>query len=195
MELTKHPETELEYWGTIEELGGFMHSMRHGINKGRIEDKDGGVQKDIQEAYNLQTLLVKEIGEKFGVIHPNECPKVEIGQRLPKAPGGKKYYWSWYKKMQARAWGIQYKGMICSACPYSEGLRRMIALGQVPCGLWRGYINQLDQPHLCAILNWPGNNMNRDEFLQKMKDEKGPIAVTRFIVKELELITSPKTAL
>lgn len=190
----EHPKTELEYFELIEHLGGMQWSLNHNLADGRIEDPKGEVASDITELHDLLNGLVKELGEKFGVIHPNDCPKrttkdVMNNVPVPPAPKGKVYYWDWYEKQKKVSCQNEYDNMICSACPYSEGVERMMQLGQVPCGLFHGSLYRLRANYLCAIM--------RKEvmaFLAKMVEEHGSAVTHKFGDKFLALMkkTDPK---
>lgn len=152
MELKQHPVTELEYWQAIEELGGFIWRMNHDLADGRIKDPEGGIAKDISDAVDISSQLVKEIGEKFGVIPPEQTPKVEQGQERPPAPDGKTYYWDWYHKWERVFFEGEYEKIICSACPMSEGVDSFIRLGQIPCSVFPGAIYRLQTNYQCDML-------------------------------------------
>ena len=194
MELQKQPETEMEYWQAIEGLGGFIWSTNHDLADGRIQDPSGGMDRDIQDARQISTRLVSELGEKFGVIPPQDYPKVELGQKPPKAPKGKKYYWDWYKKMKKLAYSIDYEKIICSACPFSEGVERMISLGsQIPCGAFGGCLYKLRAPYLCGMLDT--KSWGEEELRQEIIRKGGEAALVRFRIKEagLKALFDPKT--
>ena len=194
MELQKQPETEMEYWGIIEELGRFVWSMNHGLAYGRIQDPSGGIERDIQDARQIAAQLVSELGEKFGVISLQDYPKVEVGQELPKAPEGKTYYWDWYKKMKELAYSIDYEKIICSACPFSEGVERMISFGGIiPCGAFRGSLYKLRVPYICGMLTT--NIWGEEELRQEIVRKGGEVALVRFRIKEagLKALFDPKT--
>jgi hypothetical protein len=184
----EHPETELEYFELIEHLGGMQWSLNHNLADGRIEDPDGGVAKDIMTLQDLLNNLVQELSEKFGVIHPNDCPKRTMEEILksvpvPPAPEGKIYYWDWYEKQKKVSYQNEYDNTICSACPYSEGVDRMMQLGQVPCGLFHGSLYHLSANYLCAI-------MEEEDmaFLVKMVEEHGATTAFTFGDKLLALM-------
>lgn len=186
MELIKQPETEVEYWEAIEGLGGYIWSTNHGLCHGHIEDKDGEVAKSIDEARGISERLVTELGEKFGVIHPKDCPRVEPGQQAPPPPDGKVYYWDWYKRMKEACYRKDYDGIICSACPLSEGLERMIALGGViPCGVFRGMMYRLSVPYQCGMLRL--DDWNQQKLYDEITKKGGSDALTQFQKKEQEL--------
>lgn len=186
MELKKQPETELEYWETIEGLGGFIWRMNHDLSDGRIEDPTGGIDKDISDARTISDRLVRELGEKFGVIHPSDCPKMEIGQELPPAPEGKIYYWDWYKNMKAEVYKADYEKLICSACPFSEGVERMMSLGGViPCSVFSGMIYRLLAPYACAMVR--DDLWSTDRLYSEIQSQHGDDALTIFKTKEEEL--------
>lgn len=186
MKLTKQPETEMEYWGIIEELGGFIFSMEHNLADGRIQDPSGGIGRDIQDSRQISARLVSELGGKFGVIPPQDYPKVEFGQELPKAPEGKIYYRDWYHKMKKLARSIDYEKIICSACPFSEGIEKMISLGgMIPCGAFVGSLYKLRAPHICGMLTT--NVWGEKELRQEIVHKGGEVALVRFKIKEAGL--------
>ncbi|NQT50123.1 hypothetical protein HQ571_05500 [Candidatus Kuenenbacteria bacterium] len=193
MKIKKQPETEMEYWSVIEALGGFIWQMNHSLSHGRIEDPDGGVEKDITSSREIQLRLVSEIVEKFGVIAPQDCPKVEFGEESPPAPEGKIYYWDWYKKMKAESYQTEYDGLICSACPFSEGVERMISLGgQIPCGVFSGSISRLRAPHLCAMVTFA--DWSEDNLRVEMVVNHGEEAFVAFQTRVEELKSPPAPA-
>lgn len=189
IELKKHPETEQEYWETIEGLGGMSWSLNHDLADGRIDDPKGEVSQSITDLQGLLETLVGEVCEKFGVIHPKDCPQRSIGDiandvPVPLAPEGKKYYWDWYHEQKQASYGKDYEGMICSACPFSEGLEKMMALGgQVPCSEFRGALYRLDAPHKCGMISWPGDGWTEEYLYQRIQQEHGDEALERFKTK------------
>ena len=186
MKVEKHPQTELEYWEVIEGLGGFIWRMNHDLADGRIEDPTGSISKEISEARTISDLLVKELGEKFEIIHPNDCPKTKIGQKPPPAPEGKTYYWDWYEKTKTKAYNAEYEKIICSACPFSEGVEQMINLGgNIPCGIFTGIIHQLSAPHMCAMVDY--DSWSKDKLHQEILNQHGDEALKKFKNKEAEL--------
>lgn len=186
MELKKQPETEVEYWEAIEGLGGYIWSTNHGLCHSHIEDKDGKVVESIKEAVQISERLVVEIGKKFGVIHPRDCPKVEPGQPIPPPPDGKVYYRDWYCRMKSLFIREDYEGIICSACPFSKGLQFMIALGGVvPCGIISGAIYRLSRPYECNMLH--SNDWDTEKLYKEIVRKAGPNSLTQFQEKEKEL--------
>lgn len=184
MKLEKQPETEREYWEAIEELGGFIWGMNHDLADGRIEDPAGGVARDVDDAKTISNRLVRELGEKFGVIHPEDCPKVSFDQTPLLAPEGKTYYWDWYRRMKEESYRAEYANLICSACPFSEGVERMIRLGGViPCSVFSGMIYRLVAPHICGMTHDWGQAKLYDEIHTR----HGAEALAAFQRKEAEL--------
>jgi hypothetical protein len=185
MELKRHPETELEYWAIIEELGGFIFYLNHDLADGRIQSTPE-MEKDIVDARKISKQLVGELRAKFGVVAPEDCPKREYGKKMPDPPSGLKWYWVWYEEMKEKAHKESYNGMICSACPLSEGVEKYISLGNVPCGVWSGMIYQLVQPFLCAMAR--SRIWTEKQLLEKIFEKGGQDAVTAFNNKRRELI-------
>ncbi len=111
MELGFKPQTELEYYLVIEELGGMRWSIEHDLShperhKYTDEQRIKG-SSQVVDLYELQTKLVNELKEKFGVIPPNE--EVSESQRA---------YWDWYKEMKVQYNTMVYKKDICYLCPF-----------------------------------------------------------------------------
>lgn len=187
MELTKKPETEMEYWEVIDGLGGFIWQMDHDLADGRIEDKTGGIDKDIQKAQKRSAMLVSELKEKFGVIPPEDCPKTKPGEKVPSAPKGKIYYWDWYNKMKDLYWRVDYEKLICSACPFSEGAKEMIKMGgNIPCGKTNGVIFRLSRPFQCNFITVEG--LTPKQLYEEILKKGGEVALTRFKVREAGLM-------
>ena len=186
MKLTKQPQTEVEYWEAIEWLGGYIWSTNHGLRHGHIEDKVGEVAKSIEDARKISERLVVELGEKFGVIHPRDCPRVGPGQPVPPPPDGKVYYRDWYNRMKESCYREDYEGIICSACPFSEGLQPMISLGGVvPCGIFQGRLYKLIAPYKCGMLGMVG--WNTEKLYVEIIMEAGRNALMQFQKKEKEI--------
>ncbi len=167
VELNHHPETDLEYWEAIDGLGGFSWHMNHDLADGRITDTEGRVDQAIEEIKELSKTLVEEIEEKFGVIPPSKCPQTE---EKPPAPTGKVYYWDWYKKMKRRYYQKEYEGIICSACPFSEGVEVMIAMGGgIPCSFKNPTLlgGRITIPWRCPILE----SINEARFFKELQEK------------------------
>ena len=186
MELLKKPETEMEYYQVIEGLGGFAWRMDHDLADGRIEDETGGIDKDIQDARKISATLVAELKEKFGVIPPEECPKVEPGKEAPPAPKGKIYYWDWYKKMKDLSFRIDYEKIICSACPFCGGVKEMMDRGgSIPCHKINGVLYRLGQPFVCSFVAY--KELTPEQLYAEILKKGGEVALTRFKIKEAGL--------
>jgi hypothetical protein len=183
MELKREPKTEVEYWEIIEALGGMIWRTKHNMADGRVEDPNGNLAKEIEVAEQISQRLITKLGEKFGVIHPKDCPKIDSGQAVPPPPDGKIYYWDWYKKMKKVIYSKDYEEMICSACPFSEGLQRMMDLGGViPCKVFHGMMYRLRQPYECGMLRsdgWDKKRLNA-EIVKKAGKE----TLVQFLKKE-----------
>ncbi|KKQ45755.1 MAG: hypothetical protein US63_C0011G0023 [Candidatus Moranbacteria bacterium GW2011_GWC2_37_8] len=191
MELKKWPETEMEYWTSIEGLGGFVWRMNHDLADGRIEESKG-MNKDLKDAQEIMEKLVSEIFIKFSVVAPQNCPRKEFDKEMPKAPEGQIWYRDWCNKMKKEAYAGAYAKIICSACPLSEGLEKYISLGQVPCGVFSGYIYELRKPYECAMLS---SHWTREKLLAEIQKEGGDDAVSAFEKKEKELKDPPSVRL
>jgi len=190
MELIKQPQTELDYWEIIEFLGGFIWRLNHDLAAGRIDDPKGKIAQDIKvDARQLQKRL-NEASEKFGIILPENCPRVEPGKEAPPAPEGKIYYWDWYYKMKDIAYRADYEKIICSACPFSEGVEIM-KIGVIPCGIFRGTVYGLNAPYACAMLTsldvWTEEKLCCEIF-----NQHGMEALKKFTTKLKELKAAAK---
>jgi len=188
--LTKHPETELEYWATIEELGGFIHHMNHGLAHGRIKSTVG-LEQDIMDARNISEQLVGELFVNFGVVAPKDCPRQKLGEEMPKPPYGFKWYWSWYKEMKENAYREAYDNMICSACPLSKGVEDYLCFYSIPCSEWPGILSRLPKPYLCAMVGW--DYWTEEELMKKILEKGGEEAIQNFKSKKVELINDTKS--
>lgn len=186
MELTKQPETEVQYWETIETLGGYIFSTSHALRHGHIKDRDGEVAKSIEDAGQISERLVTELGNKFGVIHPKDCPMVKPGQTDLSPPEGKVYYRDWYNGMKRAHYREYYDSIICSACPFSTGLQVMIDLGGVPCGIFPGKLYKLIVPYECGIIGTV-DDWNTEELYKKIAKEVDQNALVQFQEKEKKL--------
>jgi len=185
LELKKQPETEMEYWETIEALGGFVWRMNHDLGDGRIEDPDGEIAQAIEEGKQILNRLATELSEKFGVIQPKDYPKTEPGQERPPAPEGKIYYWDWYQKMKDAVYRSDYEKIICSACPFSEGVEKM-KIGIIPCSVFPGVAYRLTAPHICLMTDW-GGRWTKERLYQEIIAKGGEEALQTFKEKEKEL--------
>ena len=152
MELTKHPKTELEYWATIEFLGGMVWHIEHEAAHGRFEVNEG-LEKDLCDARQIMEMLASELFELFGVVHPKDCPRRNSEGEIPEAPTGMVWYWDWYEGMKAGFYKAEYEKLICSACALCEGVEAFISGNTIPCTVWRGMLYQLSRPYLCAMLS------------------------------------------
>ena len=180
MELKEWPKAEHEYWEAIEGLGGFIWRMNHDLAHGRIEDLKGKIDQDITEAQEISKKLVKEVCEKFGVV----LEKSEV-------VSDKIYYWDWYSKMKENWLRGEYEKIICSVCPFSEGVEEMIITGgNIPCSKWNGILYDLSKPFLCAMT---AHNWTEEELRERIIKKGGIIALEQFERKERALKAEDKT--
>jgi hypothetical protein len=185
--LKKQPETEMEYWKAIEGLGGYIWSTNHGLSRYHIEDPDGKISKHLREVSEEIQGLSREITEKFGIILPVDYPVIAFNKELPKAPEGKRYYWDWYREMKKSYSQKEYDGIICSACPFTEGVEYMIALGgQIPCGAVQGSINRLRFPFMCGMTGW-SDSWTEDQLKEEIIKKGGEQAYAVFLAKKAEI--------
>lgn len=190
MELKKQPQTELDYWEIIEFLGGFIWRLNHDLAAGRIDDTKGEIAQDIEDARQLQKRLVNEVGEKFGIILPENCPRVEPGKEAPPAPEGKIYYWDWYHKMKDVVYRADYEKIICSACPFSEGVE-MMKIGVIPCGIFHGAVYRLNAPYACAMFT-SLDTWTEEKLCCEIFNQHGFEALKKFKTKLKELEDAEK---
>jgi hypothetical protein len=187
MELVKEPQTEMEYWEAIEGLGGISFSLNHDLADGRIDDKDGGMAKTIADASELSERLVSGL-KKFGIIHPKDCPKMKMGEKKPKPPKGKKYYWDWYEKMKEAYYKAENEKIICSACPFGRKLHKKGACNHyIPCDVFSGMIYSLSIPFECVMV---GNKLwDYQKLCDEILKKEGQAGLIRFKIKEAGLKT------
>lgn len=185
MELTKQPQTELEFWMAIEGLGGFRHSMEHGLAHDRIEDTGGGVAKDVVDAATLSRQLIEKVCERFGVFDARLVPDYDP-KKPPSTPEGKEAYWDWYRRMKTLYYEQVYQEIICSACPFSEGMEKMRDLGIVPCRVVQGTIYNLLHPSECGM-TMGESPWSRDELYRQVLQEAGADGLRAFVLKEMAL--------
>ena len=182
MKLEKWPETEMKYWMTIEGIGSFIWSTRHDFSHGRIFETPE-IFKELKEAREIQEQLVSEIFVLFGVVHPKDCPQGRCASEIPPAPLGMVWYWQWYEKMKTEYYSEQYKGMICSVCPFSRGLQEFIDSGSIPCNVFKGVLYRLIYPHICGMKDIWGQK----KLYREIKEEAGPEVLAVFKKAEKEL--------
>ena len=182
------PQTELEYWMEIESLGGFIWQMNHDLSHGRIQDPEGKIDLDIIKCRARQARLVEEIGEKFGVIHPKDCPRAKSGEEVSPAPEDKVYYWDWYNRMKMEAYKVEYAKIICSACPFCEGAEKMMSLGgTIPCSVFSGVIYYLSRPYVCAMVGRDNGDWTKKDLYREIRKKGGFKTLRLFKKKEREL--------
>lgn len=90
MKLIKNPETQLEYWEIIEELGGLIwHTELNLANE--YLGKGEYPFDDIEDISSITVQMLDEIGEKFSVTRP-------YGDEIPALLPNQILYWDWYNK-------------------------------------------------------------------------------------------------
>lgn len=184
MKLEKEPETEAEYWLTIDALGEYTWRMNHDLGDGRIKDPDCSVAQSISDGEKILERLVSEVCQKFGVIHPKDTPKTEPGKERSPAPESKIYYHDWYDKMLSIAYKSAYQNIICSACPFSEGAGSL--RGRIPCSVFPGMAYRLKAPHICVMLEW-GKHWTRERLYKEILAKTDGKTLQAFKDKEREL--------
>jgi hypothetical protein len=102
MKVYEQPQTEQEYWETIEVLGNSIRHLDREISHGIVEDPKGRHLKFINKTKARLEQLVEELTEKFNILLPQDSPHPIPGQPVPIAPKGKRNYWEWYDKMKAK---------------------------------------------------------------------------------------------
>ncbi len=182
-------ETEMEYWRAIEDLNDQIWITIRDLTEGFIQDSKGEVTKSIQEKRQEAEQLIIKLGEKFGVIRQRDYPKVKLGQSFPAPPDGKIYYFQWSQKMKKEFHRNNYENIICSACPFSEGVQKMIELdGAVPCAIFPGLLISLSEPSQCAMLKVNGwDKVRLHKEIIKKTGENAENALDKFLEKEWDL--------
>lgn len=204
MELRDWPQTQMEYWVAIEELGGFIWRTNHNFAHGRISESEE-LKQELKEAQEIQKKLVSEIAVKFGVVGYEGCS--QVGQEnAPPAPEGQICYWDWYNKMKREVYEEAYNKIICSACALSEGLDEFTSRGKIPCGVFMGSLYRLSQPHKCVMLeHWlrrhlfveicnKGGEEAVHAFEKKEKELKGPCGSERLLALYPDLVFNREVA-
>lgn len=148
LKLDPHPETELEYWEAIEGLGSAMYMNARLIRRGDIEDTDGSISQGIEDMAKFQKKLFDEICEKFGIIPFEDSPKTEAEQKACVPPDGKIFYWVWYRKLEREYSQIKYNQLLCSVCPFSQGLDAFIPSHIVHCDFDQNVMKEFRHHHI-----------------------------------------------
>lgn len=188
MEPEKWPETELEYFMTIEALGGFIWRTEHDLADGRILDPDNKISEEIQKERGLSEKLVGELTEKFNVVHPKDS-QTGFGKPPLPAPAGKIYYWDWYRKMKDEWLTAEFEKTICSACPYCEGLGKFIASGgTVYCNL-KGFLSTRGEG-TCFYIYF---EKSTDKEIEELIAKKGKDALALYLAKKEVLLRQTQT--
>lgn len=159
--------------------------MESGLAHDQIKDESGGVATDVVSAVDIQTQLVRELREKFRVFDPRIEPDYDH-ENPPPTPEGMTSYWDWYERMKNEWFQKAYDAIICSACPFSEGMKRMRDLGHIPCGTVRGSIYHLPHPSKCGMTHVV-SNWTHEELYVNVLEEAGVEGLRALIAKELEL--------
>lgn len=192
-QMTKQPETEVEYWETIEGLGGVIFNTMHGINRGSIDDPNGVIAQSIENMQQVQSELAAELSKKFGVILPGDYPKIETGEELPPAPDGQIYYWDWYHKLAREVSLVEYQKLLCSACPFSAGFEEFISNWRVTCNFSLKSPSEYRSHHirLCAAVSFSANFDNHGIKLtdvhQRILEDFDQDVYNLFMMKEREV--------
>jgi len=156
MKSKKEPQTELEYWRTIDTLSEIIWRMNHVLGRDRNEDCRE-IKTSISKLSQELERFVFELDEKFGVIYPKN---VNPHEKIPEA---KIRYRNWCEKMNKIAHEEDYGKMICSVCPFSKGVEEMYK--NVSCGVVRERA-WLSNPYTCGMLRiWSEKELH--ENIQK----------------------------
>ncbi len=181
--LKKQPETELEYWLAIETLGGYVSSTNRLIAKEHLPEGNTEINNSVQSAQAEQQSLLKEIGEKFGVVPPGpKTDRYDKREEVPLLEGQKSHYWDWYEKMKLQSCTEDYELLVCSACPFSQGVQEMMRITQLPCSAVNGSIygilgigtcgavsRNYSEKKLFAEITKKAGKAGRDAFINKRK--------------------------
>ena len=185
MQLTKKPETEMDFWQAIESLGGFIYYTGHDIRSGFIKDSQGTIQKEMEEAKRISEELVNELHARFNVIPPDRYPRRESDGTWPVPPKGKRWYWEWYEAYKREYHEAEFKKLICSACALCEGIDEFMN-GYIPCSVFPGMLYRLRAPRQCGMVA-PQGEWTRKQLLAKIRTQGGVEASRQFLKKEKEL--------
>jgi hypothetical protein len=179
MKLEKPPETPNEYYETIEAASALGYRLERDLKRGAVEDPEGKVAAEISELRTITKRLIAEACEKFHLVHPSQCPETpdgEFNDRV-KPPAGKTYYWVWQEAMRIAARRREYQGLICSACPYSKGVKRFIRFGKIPCKAYQGVVRRLKAPDRCVLVD---SKTTEQDFVERIAAEHGQSARKKF---------------
>jgi len=188
MELLKQPETELEYWESIESLGGFVWRMNHDASHGRFKMSEE-IEKDLCDVNKIIETLVSELFVLFGVVHPKNCPARRYnddGIEMVTAPPGMIWYWDWYYKMKTEWNQAEYEKIICSACALCKGAEAFIRGNTIPCTVWNGMLYKLKRSYQCAMLG-SSSLWDEEKLFAEIRKVGGEESINKFKAKEAEL--------
>lgn len=179
--------TGMEIWELIEGLGGIIFYTEHDAADGRIS-LNAEDDRRLSLMKQMSRKLLEKLRDEYGIIPPQEYPKVESLRDLPPAPEGKKYYWDWYRETSAIYYKEEYERIICSACALHEENGAEAMRGHVPCGIFPGMLYHLTYPWLCGMLKdgrcgW----LTPEELLQEIREKGGEEAVKAYKDKLLTL--------
>jgi hypothetical protein len=183
--------TELYLWEAITNLVNIINNLKADLTKIQIKDSEAKLKLDIKEAQELLNTLTDQVCQRFNVIHPDNCPKIEPGQKLPPPPEGKTWFWDWSERMKDIFCEMHYEKLICSACPFCLGLEEMKKRNGVhPCALFPGTLLNTELPYLCGLIAY--GDWDERQLFQQISIQHGEEALQKFLAKLDELVSQIK---
>ncbi len=184
--LNKFPETENEFFGVIEGLGGVAYFERRLVNKGEIPHNHK-TNKFISNLSAVQHFVAEKLYEKYNVISPQESPKRGDENAQP-APEGKIYYWDWYEKTKLSYYKEQHDNIICSGCVFSGGEKQMAhSGGGIPCNRINGSMNTLWFRFECDFEKENNHFFPNETLFEALEKKGGEKAIIAYETKKDEL--------
>lgn len=187
MNFKKKPETEKEFYEIIRYIEKVVGGIKSDASSERITKEIA--ERKIKRYKDLLEVLFSALGLRYNIVFPeNFSSKNEDMATMPNAPSGKIWYQDWYRKMKIECRKTEYEGIICSACPLSEGAEAFASGKYIPCIPWGAGLCSLGKPHECAMISPPQFRWKREELLAEIrKTGGGEEAVKKFERKEATL--------
>ncbi|MFC1640987.1 hypothetical protein ACFL2D_02985 [Patescibacteria group bacterium] len=184
MELVREPETELEYWEAIDGFISSSFGLGLKIQLKEMSDEDWADQELSRMATTIERLMT-EASTKFDFVPLKDCMPAEFGGEIPVIPHGKKSYWTWHHDMKRKWCEDMYSHLICSACPFSLGVTRLVMFRTTPCAYLQ--VGEMSRPRHNSECGLFGKSRTPKELYQEILDAHGVEALRTFIKKYHEL--------
>lgn len=176
----REPQTELEFWLIIEDLGGVRWSINHDLADNRpVPSGAESASRAERDMYERQKQLVTQLDPKFGIIFSHEVPYQQQMDGSVAPPAGKRWYWPWYKKMKEQAKRIERQLIICAGCPFSGDREQYRNSYNLSCALApHSWVSGSPIPHRCMRVVF--KDMSQADLLDRIRQDFGRGAVRRF---------------